>query len=61
MTLEEAIRDYQNRQYKKFRRFRKCSNCKFVCINSYHSWCKVKGKVVEYEIEALVCRYYTKI
>lgn len=61
MELEEARRDYQTRKLKKHRKFRKCSNCEFISFTTHHASCEVKERIVEFDIEALVCRYYKKV
>ena len=61
MELEEAKNDYRTRKLKKQTRFRKCSNCKFISFTTHHAHCMVKERIVEFDIEVLVCRYYKKV
>lgn len=61
MELEEAKRDYLTRKLKKHRKFRRCSNCEFITFRRKDATCEVKDRIVEFDIEALVCRYYKKV
>ncbi|WP_343342461.1 hypothetical protein [Terrisporobacter petrolearius] len=60
MDLDKAIKDYETKQFKKHLRFRKCSNCEFCNHSVFHDKCKVKNRNINYDREALACRYYKK-
>lgn len=60
MDLETAKNDYKLRKLKRHMRFRKCENCLYFVNGFYHNECSVKCKIIEFNINALFCRYYIK-
>lgn len=59
-SLQEAKKDYTEREIRKHKRFRRCSNCKYEGgYSAEYAKCMVKDKLC-CRIEALWCRYYIK-
>ena len=60
MSLEENREDYLRRKYRRKALIRNCENCEYLKIGFYHNVCRVRDKIIEWNIRALFCRYYNK-
>lgn len=59
--LEELRKDYKRRKKNKALTFTRCSNCIYFQNGFYHNECRIKERIIEWHIQALVCRYYKRI